>query len=235
MQKKTRGFWEREYRTSGTFTLSNEPSDDLIKFTRFLERRHGRAFLNVTRFALDIGCGNGRNLLHLARTYAMRGMGYDLSREAIEQAHRKAREEKLPLTFAVQDIRTPIPLENGSCTLVMDMMASHVLRASERENLRAEIIRVVRPDGWLLFKSFLLEEDTHAKRLLREHPGPEEGMYLHPEIGTAEYVWPHEGAVRDFFEPAFTVHKIEKSFKHQTRRGVPWKRRSITAYLEKAG
>jgi SAM-dependent methyltransferase len=228
--KKKKDFWNKEYQTAAHLALSTEPAEDLIKFTRFLERNHGRKFLNVTAQAVDIGCGNGRNLIYLAKEFGMRGVGYDISEMAIAQAKRSA--AGLPLTFSVRNIAEPIPLPDASAMLALDMMSSHVLNGAEREALREEILRVLKPGGWLFFKSFLLEEDAHAKRLLREHPAEEEGMYIHPEIRKAEYVWT-EHALRDFFEPYFTIHKIEKSHKHQHADGTAWKRRTISAYLEK--
>lgn len=236
--KKGRGFWDTEYkkaRKSGPqgphLTLSDEPAEDLMKFTRWLEREHGKRFLNVTAQALDLGCGNGRNLVFLAKEFGMRGVGYDISKVAIESAKKAA--EGLPLKFSVRSLAEPIPLPDTSVTIALDMMSSHVLKKVEREALRSEILRVLRPEGWLFFKSFLLEEDAHAKRLLREYPGPEEGMYIHPEIGVPEYVWTEEG-VREFFEPYFTIHRIEKSFKHRHADGSAWKRRTLSVYLEKS-
>lgn len=231
-------FWNKEYgksdRTGGAnphLALSVEPSEDLEKFTRYLVREHGKKFLNVTAQALDIGCGNGRNLIYLANTFGMRGVGYDLSEVAITVAKKAG--EGLPLKFFVQDMEKPIPLPDASVTIALDMMSSHVLKTAEREQLRTEILRVLKPGGWLFFKSFLLDDDSHAKRLLRENPGEEAGMYIHPEIHTAEYVWTEE-ALREFFEPYFTIHKIEKSFKHKHADGSAWKRRTIVAYLEKS-
>ena len=233
MAKKKTDFWNKEYAEARSFALSDEPAEDLIKFTRFLMRRSGKDLLNVTRKALDVGCGNGRNLIYLAETFGVHGFGYDLSSEAIAQARGAA--EGLQLEFAVQSLADPIPLPDSSVTIALDMMASHVLRRAEREALRAELFRVLRPGGWLLFKSFLLEDDRNAAEMLRDYPGPEEGMYLHPRIKVAEYVWPDVGSVEDFWEEGgFTVHKTEKSFKHVTRAGRPWKRRSVIAYLEKS-
>lgn len=232
--KKKRDFWNKEYTEARSFALSDEPAEDLIKFTRFLQRKSGKEFLNVTRRALDVGCGNGRNLIYLAEEFGMHGAGYDLSSVAIEEARKSAEEKELKLDFFVQNLADPIPLPDGSVTIALDMMASHVLKKDEREKLRDELYRVLRPGGWLLFKSFLLEEDRNAQELLREHPGPEEGMYLHPRIKVAEYVWPNVEEVEAFFEDQFTIHKIDKSFKHVTRAGKPWKRRSVVAYLEKS-
>lgn len=228
--KKKKEFWDSEYSRPAHLALSDEPAEDLEKFTRWLERNYGRRFLNVTAQAVDMGCGNGRNLIYLAKTFGMRGVGYDISATAIKQA--KAAATELPLQFSVQSLAEPIPLPDASVTIALDMMSSHVLKKVEREVLRSEVLRVLRPQGWLFFKSFLLEEDAHAKRLLQENPGPEDGMYIHPEIGVPEYVWTEEG-LREFFEPYFTLHKIEKSHKHLHADGSPWKRRTITAYLEK--
>ena len=85
-----KGFWNAQYKKPTHLALSDEPSEDLLKFTRWLEREYGRKFLNVTTQALDRGCGNGRNLLYLAQTYGMRGVGYDMSTEAITQAQEAA-------------------------------------------------------------------------------------------------------------------------------------------------
>jgi SAM-dependent methyltransferase len=229
---KKSNFWNKEYKHSTHLALSDEPAEDLIKFTRWLERREGRKSLNVTCAAVDLGCGNGRNLIYLAQNFNMRGLGYDTSGEAIAQAKNLAKD--LPLRFMIYDLRKPIPLPDSSVTIALDMMSSHVLRQVERGKLKEEILRVLKPGGYLFFKSFLLDEDKNATRMLREFPGPEEHMYIHPDIGVAEYVWPDEEAVREFYEPHFIVHKIDKSHKHLTKHNEAWKRRTISAYLEKS-
>ncbi|MDO8523896.1 MAG: class I SAM-dependent methyltransferase [bacterium] len=228
--KNRKDFWEKEYKTGSHLALSDEPAEDLIKFTRWLQRNYGRRFLNVTAQALDVGCGNGRNLIFLAKEFGMRGVGYDISKTAIEQAKKNA--EGLPLEFSIRSLSELIPLQGESVTLALDMMSSHVLTRAKREELRGEISRVLKSEGWLFFKSFLLDEDAHAKRLLKENPAEEEGMYIHPEIGVPEYVWTEE-ELRRFFEPYFAIHRIEKSHKHLHADGSPWKRRTISAYLEK--
>jgi SAM-dependent methyltransferase len=230
MPKGRKDFWNAQYRDPTHLALSDDPAEDLEKFCRYLERKSGRAQLNVTTQALDIGCGNGRNLKYLSETFGMRGLGYDTSKEAIEQAQRAAGE--LPLKYLVQDMRKPIPLPDNSVTIALDMMSSHILKHEEREALMFEILRVLRPNGWLFFKSFILEDDANAARMLREHPGPEEGMYIHPEIGHAEHVWTIP-EIRRQFGDFFEIHKVEKSFKHRHVDGSPWKRRTVCVYLEK--
>ncbi len=234
MQKKKKSaFWNQQYKRPTHLKLSTEPSEDLEKFTRWLMREFGKKFLNVTTMAVDLGCGNGRNLIYLSENFGVFGVGYDTSREAILQARARTEASQLPLVFEERSIAKPIPIGDASVTIALDMMSSHVLREAEREALRNDVVRILKPGGWLFLKTFLNEEDQHAERLLKENPGPEEGMYLHPEIGVAEYVWT-ENAIREFYEPFFTIRKIEKSHKHEHADGRAWKRRTVSVYLEKS-
>ena len=241
MPRKKKDFWNKEYEKAKHLALSDTHSEDLEKFTRFLVRKTGKSLLNVTRKAVDVGCGNGRNIIFLAQRFGMHGLGYDLSATAIAEAKENAGEmppacgsmySKDSLEFLVQDLREPIPLPDDSVTIGLDMMASHVLKRAERERLRDEFVRVLKPGGWLFFKTFLLDGDKNAAELLREYPGPEEGMYVHPSIKVAEYVW-REEEIHPFFEPHFTVHKIERSHKHIDKYGRAWKRRTMSVYLER--
>lgn len=224
-----RDFWNREYQTSEHLTLSTAPSEDLQKFTRFLERGWKREFLNPAALALDLGCGNGRNLVYLAQEYGMRGIGYDISDVAVKEA--VAASDGLPIQYDVRSIAAPLPVGDETVTVCMDMMTSHFLRKAEREHLRDEIYRVLRPGAWLFFKSFLADEDINVKMLLRDHPADEENAYIHPKLGVYEYVWT-EDAVYELFGKQFEIHKFHKSHKH-LRRGRAGKRRTFSAYLER--
>lgn len=231
--KKRRGkgkeFWNIEYKDGGHLALSTNQSEDLEKFTRWVERESGRKYLNVTSSSLDLGCGNGRNLIWLSETFGIRGVGYDISAEAISQAKKRTTELGLPLTYEARTIAGAIPLPDNSQRFVLDMMTSHFLNASERAALIEEIYRVLKPGGFLFYKTFLLDEDKHAYRMLKENPGDEENTYIHPEIGVAEHVSTEE-EIHETYGRRFHIHKIHKSHRH---RGENAKRRSIVIYAEK--
>ncbi len=222
-------FWNREYQKPTHLAISTEPSEDLQKFTRWLERHYRGRILNLTTSILDLGCGNGRNSIWLSREFGVHGSGYDLSSEAVAQATRAA--VGLPLTFAVRNLAEPLSLADESVDLVLDLMSSHVLKSAERLQLKQEIKRVLKSEGWFMFKSFLLEDDDHAKRLLRDHPADEEHSYLHPELGVQEHVWTIDEIV-EFFGSDFEIHKIDKSHKHRSR-GRAFRRRTVSVYLQK--
>ena len=111
------------------------------------------------------------------------------------------------------------------------MMASHFLNEAEREYLRDEIYRVLKPGGWLFMKTFLADKDRHTTRLLKAFGAEETGTYIHPVIGVAEHVY-HEDELIDFLRPKFTLHKIYRSHKH-TIQGKAGKRRTISIYAQK--
>ena len=209
--------------------LSDEPAEDLEKFCRWLERNFGKKYLNVTTRALDLGSGNGRNLIYLAKNYGMRLVGYDISDEGVKLAKRAS--EGMLINYVVRSIEGDIDEKDNSVDIVLDMMTSHFLKAKERAHLRDEVLRVLKPGGWYFFKSFLADQDMHVKRLLKEHPADEPDAYIHPELGVYEHVWT-EQSLHDFFAPTYDIQKIERSHKH-IKDGKAFKRRTVTVYLRK--
>jgi len=229
-KRKGKGFWDEEYKAESEYlAVSMNPSEDLEKFTRWLMRETGKKYLNVTASVLDLGSGNGRNLVWLAQTFEMRGIGYDISSEGVKQARQYAEDNNLPIEYTARSIAGDLDIPDNSQTLVLDMMVSHFLNADERTYLRNEIYRVLRPGGFLFYKTFLLDEDKHARRMIKENPAEEKNSYIHPNIGVPEHV-STEDEIIDAFSEKYIVHKVYKSHRHK---GKTAKRRSISVYLQK--
>ncbi len=228
-KKKTHGtnFWNAEYKNPENLSLSTKPGEDFLKFTRFLER-HNSEILSQNNTVLDLGCGNGRQLIYLYEMYKMNTIGYDTSKTAIEQARSHLSGNNN--TFLVRSISETLPIPNKSISLILDLMVSHFLSKKQRDALLKEQIRVLTPGGFLLMKTFLGDDDLHTKRLLKEQPGPEPQTYIHPIIGVPEYVY-FEEDLRAFLEPYFEIVKIYRSHKHKLR-GKARKRRTITVYAK---
>ena len=230
-KKKTHGttFWDNEYKNADHLKLSTDHSEDLEKFTRYIIRAKRGDILAMDASVLDVGCGNGRNVIYLAREFGLKGAGYDISAQAIEQA--KQASTDFDLTYEARSIAGLLTVPDNSQSLVLDMMTSHFLNKKEREFLRDEIYRVLIPGGFLFMKTFLADEDLHTRRLLRDFPGKEAGAYIHPVIGVDEYVYSLE-TLTDFLAEKFIVHKIYKSHRHVLK-GKARKRRTVSIYVEK--
>jgi SAM-dependent methyltransferase len=222
-------FWDQEYTNPGHLKLSDKESGDLAKFTRWLIRRKREDLLTPPASAIDAGCGNGRNLIYLAAQFGLSGTGIDISSAAIAQAKKASSE--FNIEYQVGNAGDPLPVPDGSQALALDMMTSHFLDKAGRERLRDELYRTLAPGGYLFMKTFLKDKDLHTARLLKERPGNEEGSYIHPVMGVAEYVYSEEELV-NFLSEKFIVRKVYRSHKHVSR-GKARKRRTISIYAEK--
>lgn len=232
IKRKVHGatFWDKEYANEGgNLKLSDDASDDFEKFTRWLSRQKETLKLNGATNVIDVGCGNGRNLIYLARNFNCRGYGFDISGAAIAQAKKLASD--FQLKFEVRSLADPIKLPDSTQHLALDMMASHFLDEKGRNKLREEIYRVLKPGGWLFMKTFLRDEDLHTARLLREFPATEDGSYIHPVIGVAEHAYTEDELI-EFLEKSFVIHKIYRSHRHVLH-GKARKRRTISIYAQR--
>ncbi len=209
--------------------MSIEPAEDLISFMKWAERNAEWYPFPKKGLALDVGCGNGRNLIYLCKKTGMEGFGIDISSTAISQAKKAA--GNLPIDFKAGLAEDPLPLPDSSCDVILDMMTTHFLNKKQRESYKKELVRVTKPYAWLFFKTFVLEGDSHAKRLIEENGGKETNTYIHPKIGTAEHVFT-EMEIHHLFEPEFKIHKMLKSYKHVLD-GKAHKRRTISVYMER--
>lgn len=224
-------FWDREYTNPEHLKLSTKESQDLAKFTRWVIRRDRGDIFAPGKSAIDAGCGNGRNLIYLGQQFGMKGVGVDISSAAISQAKQATTELGLDIAYTVGNAGDPLPTEDESQSLALDMMTSHFLDAAGRTALRDELFRTLEPGGFFFMKTFLKDDDLHTARLLKDHPGEEEGSYIHPVMGVPEYVYSEEELVA-FLSERFIVRKVYRSHRHRTKGGAG-KRRTISIYAEK--
>lgn len=222
-----KSFWNAEYKTHEHFALSYTVSEELEHFARYLERNHSGVPRDL--HVLDVGCGNGRNLAWLARTYGATGVGFDFADSAIQEARERA--SNLSISFHTQDIHAPFPEADATYDVVIDFMVSHVLTSTDRHTYLDEVFRVLKPGGWFIVKTLLRDDDAHAERMLEEAKTNQEGVYIHPKTGGTEYVGTEEALTREY-AAKFIIEKKQKSHAHRVH-GKPNKRRFIVFYLSK--
>ena len=99
---------------------------------------------------LDVACGTGRFLRQVRLTYpAMRLVGLDLSRPYLDEARRQLR--GLRGAELIEAPAESMPLASGSVDIVTSIFLFHELPPEVRRAVTAEMARVLKPDGLLVF------------------------------------------------------------------------------------
>ena len=129
--------WEEIYRREGRvlpepFPILGEVVDSF--------RAHGCSLV------LDIGCGSGRHVVHLAK-HGFRSLGLDISPTGLRLAQAWMREEGYEPVFMLGDTRQPLPLRDGSIGGVLSTQVIHHARLAAVRLAIREIWRVLVPGG----------------------------------------------------------------------------------------
>lgn len=129
--------WEAIYRRDGR--VFPEP------FPRFAEvvqvfRAHS------CRVILDLGCGNGRHVLHLAK-HGFEVIGVDISPTALSLTDAWLREAGRRAALALADTRRPLPFHDGSLDAVLSTQVIHHALTEGVRVAIGEIWRVLVPGG----------------------------------------------------------------------------------------
>jgi len=97
---------------------------------------------------LELGCGAGEHVLHLA-TRGFRAAGVDISPAAIEWARDKAAQLGVEASLHVGDVCGELVLPIGPVRLVLDMHCLHCIIGDDRSRFFATVRRQLAPGGYL--------------------------------------------------------------------------------------
>ena len=124
---------------------------------------------------LDVGCGQGRDALFIARR-GHRVTGVDLSPNGISDLSAVAEKESLPIEAIVADITTFVP--SGAFDIILIDRTLHMLKKAEARSVLARLCRHVTADGWVLiadetsniegFEAVLADADENWKTVMKK-------------------------------------------------------------------
>lgn len=129
--------WEAIYRREGR--VFPEPFPRFAQVVQILSA-------HSCRLILDLGCGNGRHVLHLAQ-YGFEVIGVDISSTALSLTKAWLRDEGYRAGLALADTRQPLPFHEGSLDAVLStQVIHHALMGGVRVAI-SEIWRILAPGG----------------------------------------------------------------------------------------
>ena len=119
------------------------------------------AFLNDTHplagEALDLGCGEGRNTLLLAR-YGYHVHAVDVSSHGIQKLENYARSQDLHnITYTVADVRT-FPLTPNSYDAIVAVTILDHITEEEGKKVAESIIQALKPEGFVFIEVFTIHD-----------------------------------------------------------------------------
>jgi SAM-dependent methyltransferase len=129
--------WEKIYRREGRVFPDPFPTFDQV-LQEFLDRK----CINI----LDLGCGNGRHVIHLVRA-GFKVLGSDISITGLKLTREWLEQEGLEASTIWSDMRHPLPFKESSITGVLSTQVIHHALLSEIRTTIHEIHRVLTPGG----------------------------------------------------------------------------------------
>lgn len=120
-------------------------------------------------FVLDVASGTGESACYLVEKLGARVVGIDASDYMIERAREKAQQWKLVIEFRQGDAHH-LPFDDDTFDVVISECTMCIL---DKEKAIGEMVRVIKPNGWLGFHDICWKDDTpeRMKKRLAEIEG----------------------------------------------------------------
>lgn len=204
--RKQQAIWLKEHTDKDTLpTMANtEPASGVVLFTEWLKEQS----IDYAGNAVDIGCGKGRNAVHLAKA------GFDVwaleyIEPAITAAKNLASKNNVAdkIHFELSEIDNSWNIQDNFFDVAVDSFSSIDIETKKgRETCRDEMLRTLKPGGYALV-NVCSAEDEWEKELIANHPGPEPNSTLWPQNGKFQKDYT-EAELREFYK-AFEIVELK--------------------------
>jgi arsenite methyltransferase len=169
--------------------------------------------IDTAREVLNVGCGIGVGPAYIARKYACRVVGVDISEQMVAWSRQRAREEKVEdrVEFRVADV-LDLPFENDRFDAVL--VESVLVFVEDKIRAVSECVRVTKPGGYIGLNEsiWLTTPPPEVARLARSLVGPVEI----PLKETWQALWGRSG----LDEQTISCHSVQA--RSEIRDRVEW-------------
>ena len=186
---KQKKFFKKAYETGTHGWPEVGPTAHVVRLLQKLGPGRGRS-------ALDLGCGEGRHSIAMARA-GYEVTAFDLEPLALRKAREHLRKAGLRATFAAGDA-LDLKFADGTFDLVLDYGCFHHVVTRDWAGYRRGIARVLKPGGHLVLSVFSMKFRHHAAEKRTRHWLVHRNHYDH-------FFTPAE--IRSAFAPVFEVRR----------------------------
>jgi len=153
------------------------PHFDITRYKPWPESKRFISTLPKNSLILDLGCGNGRNSIFMAKE-GMRVIGIDFSRRLIKIARNKLEwREYLDSVELFQGDISSIPVKKECMDAVLYIATIHHLpHPQERLQSLLEVKRCLKPKKRALVSAWAQEQEKFKEELKRSRDSEEEGF-----------------------------------------------------------
>ncbi len=211
--------WEKEYKVKGIpSSYKTEPSREVMYFTDFLKKH------NITGKALDLGCGKGRNAVHLAKH------GFVVSCIDFLQSNIDFIKRHYNFETYCQDVSDRWQFPENNFDAIIDVFCyKHITDPLARLRYRDNLNRVLKPSGYYLL-SLASPDDEYYCVLLKQKPN-QQNIVVDPKTGISSVLFTEADIKREF--NAFTVVESRQKNKPGMMHGQEYLRKSLFFVIKK--
>jgi SAM-dependent methyltransferase len=185
--EKQKKFFKQAYQTGQHGWPETGPTPDVERLVKKLGPGRGAT-------ALDLGCGEGRHTILLARQgYAV--TAFDLEPLALKKAREHVRKAGLKADYVAGDALR-LKFGDGAFDVVLDYGCFHHVVTRDWPRYRREIARVLRPGGHLILSVFSTK--------FKHHPGERRTRNWLVHRNHYDHFFTRD-EIRRAFAPAFAV------------------------------
>jgi phosphoethanolamine N-methyltransferase len=125
------------------------------------------------RSVIDIGCGSGGATIALVRDHGAGSVvGLDVERPVCDHARARVAREGLADRIEILHVEPgPLPFDDAAVDVVFSK--DSIVHIPDKEQLAADVFRVLRPGGWFVASDWLIAHDGE--------PSPEMAAYIAAE------------------------------------------------------
>jgi len=205
--RKQQEIWLKEHTDKNALpTMANtDPASGVVLFTDWLATKSDFA----PGSAVDIGCGKGRNAIHLA-SLGFEVWALDYIEPALQAAKKLAASQRVAerIHFELAEIDTEWKIRDNFFDIAVDSFSSIDIETAEGRSIcRDEMHRTLKPGGYALV-TVVSSDDEWEKELIAAYPGPEPHSTVWPQTGKFQKDYDESG-LREFYA-MFEIVELKK-------------------------